>query len=170
MSGRTSAHGLAALVALIVFLIFAFTNSKDVRESLLYKEGELIDIGIEHAQPLSLRLVAGLVKQNTFVEITNEGEESIKISVPTSWERAEVRDAALKDVLSEPSSFGFTRWTFPPKSTVSFRSPGIHTRFLVHNPSAVSIKIDFVTVDIEGNQAETKVILLKDSPVELVVE
>lgn len=126
-----------------------------------------IDIGVEHENPASMRLDMTTLEGTGITEITNESPETLRISLPSTWTRREVRNVALSDVTSDPPSFGYMRWHIPAGGLVSFKMFTAPDRIVMHNPSGFPLKVRFANVNLETQEVVRDVILVNESPTPL---
>lgn len=133
--------------------------------SLLQKD--VVDIGIEHEEPLSLTMQVGVSETAGFVEFFSETSETILISVPSTWVRREVKNAALHEVTSEIPSLGFTRWSLPARAGISFSVPSSPASMMLHNPTGVQMKLDLAFVDVTNDTVQKEVVLIQGDTIKL---
>ena len=118
------------------------------------------EIAVEHDAAVTLTVLQSSGKSSGIVEFTGEGDH-VRISVPVSWKRREVRGGALAAVTSDPPALGFTRWHLPESVTVSFRvkgSPGLTIRQASETPLLVLGK----RVDVVSSGVIERSVLLKE--------
>lgn len=125
------------------------------------------DIGIEHEKPLSLQFDIGVLQSASVIEILSESDETVRISLPASWDLREVRNVPIAKVTSDEPSFGFIRWELPARAGVSFRSPTNPGRLLLHNPSGVQLKAVARRADLETGLVESDAVLVLEGTGEL---
>jgi len=167
LSTQLRRHAFPFLVILVV-LVTVTARSLITANVTSTSEPIIAEIGVEHTLPLELSLEMSELYGVGILDLTqNSTEEVVFVSVPSDWERREVRNASLKEITSDSSSFGFTRWRFPPGASISFGVPAAPTMLLLHNPSSISLKVNTLRVDLETEQVERNVLLIKDSPIPL---
>ncbi len=125
------------------------------------------DIGIEHALPLSLRMEVGVKANAGYVEFLAETDETIFLSVPSTWVRREVWNVPIYEVTSEAPSLGFTRWHLPPHAGISFHMPDAPASVILHNPSDVQMKLDLTYVDVNSETVKKETVLIQERTVKL---
>ncbi|MCF7844358.1 MAG: hypothetical protein K9M03_00835 [Kiritimatiellales bacterium] len=159
-------HMFALVVTAAVISVFSFQSFRaSVQPSVL--EPIRIEIGIEHELPLSISLSASELKGSGLIDIKQDGEETISVNLPSSWQRKEVRNVPLSEVTSENTSFGFKRYQMPAGASVTFTIPEYPDTMLIHNPSGITMKVNLKIVDLQTNTVETNVVLVQDSPAQL---
>lgn len=159
-------HSTAAIVGLMSVAIFAVSTAS--APALLGSlRGEVVDIGIEHEQPLSLSLEIGVLDNKASVEFFSESAETILISVPSTWVRREVKNAPIHTVTSEAPSLGFTRWKLPARAGISFRVHTAPDSMVLHNPSEVQMKLDLVQVNLRTEEVVRDILLIQGDTVKL---
>lgn len=125
-------------------------------------------IGLEHDSPLSLSVLVAKKPGAGYVSMTNESNETIHISVPSSWTRTEVTGAPLADVSSDIPVFGFTRWKLPGKTGIKMLLPETPDAIFFDSVSEATTAVDLKTIDLETSQVSNRVVLVqKQSLVEL---
>lgn len=107
------------------------------------------------------------LKGQALVEISHEGNEEVLVSVPSSWRRSEVRNALLASVSSEAPALGFTRWHFPPETSVTFYAQHAPESLLIHNPTKIPLKVRAIHVDMETENVKQEIVLIKDESVRI---
>jgi hypothetical protein len=125
------------------------------------------DIAVEHTEPVSLRLDVSLLNGQALVDISHDSTETIKVSLPSDWQRGEVRGVALKDVSAEAPMLGFTRWQLPPQAGVTYQAYQAPQGIMIHNPSGERLKITFTRVDLETEEVLYNVKLVQEGAVRL---
>ncbi len=133
--------------------------------SLLGKS--IVDIGVEHETPLSLRMEVGISNGSGVVEFFTETDETILISVPSTWVRREVWNAPIDTVTAEIPSLGFTRWTMPPRAGISFNVLDAPDSVILHNPTGVQMRLEITYVDVNKEEVENEVVLIQGDTVKL---
>jgi hypothetical protein len=161
MAGTASLHG-KTLVASLVILLFAGAL---IRQAADRAEGDAADLIVEHTASFGLGVSVSTAGDTRFAEITNGGTETIHVSLPEHWERREVRNVPLFDILSSVTSSGSVRWSLPVRAAVSYRTDIPWSHIVVRNPSKIPFKIDLAIVNLETQETERDVILVKDKPV-----
>ncbi|MFH1670347.1 MAG: hypothetical protein ABIA92_02040 [Patescibacteria group bacterium] len=159
-------HMFALVVTAAVIAVFSVHSFRaSVQESAF--EPVRVEIGVEHELPLSLSLSASELKGKGLMDIRQEGEEMVFISLPSGWQRKEVRNVPLSSITQEDTSFGFTRYRIPAGASVTFAIPQYPDTLLVHNPSGIALKVALTMVNLQTNTVETNVVLVQDSPAQL---
>lgn len=119
------------------------------------------EILVEHGGALTLHVTMDAGSRSRgIVELRVEGSGAI-ISVPSGWERREVRGAALNAVTADFSGFGVTRWRLPAGITLSLWTPG-GVRMGIRNAGPVPVLVLGKKVDIEGGRVEEKSVLVQE--------
>jgi hypothetical protein len=124
-----------------------------------------VDIGIEHSQPLSVRMEYSVRNTNGIMRIGSDSSETISISLPEQWERGEVTGAPLSALRKDDPMFGYTRWHVPEKTTITFKIPKVPEHIVLHNPSTAPLKLTVAKVDLETGAIEKDILLIRDSTV-----
>lgn len=156
----------AASLGLLGVLVLAGLSVTGARLQGELSHG-IVDIGVEHTSPLSLRMEFGVRGENAFAEFSSESDETVLLSVPSSWVRHEVRSAPIETVTAEPPSLGLTRWTLPPHAGISFSIPEAPLSVVLHNPSGSPLKLSLAYIDLETGTAQKDVLLIQDDTVKL---
>ena len=127
--------------------------------------GAVAEIAVEHDAAATLTIRQSSGKNEGIVEFAGEGAD-LRLSVPSSWERRDVRGAALSDVPSDPPAMGYTRWHLPEGVTLSFHVAGSPV-LSIRNPSPTPLLIIRRKVDIVRGKVEEKSVLIKEGAVRL---
>ena len=151
----------AAVISVLSFQSFRASVQPSVFEPVR------VEIGVEHELPLSLTFSVSELRGSGLIDIKQEGEEIVSISLPSSWQRKEVRNVPLSEITEENTSFGFKRYQIPAGASVTFAIPQYPDTLLVHNPSGITMKVALTMVDLQTNTVETDVVLVQDSPAQL---
>ena len=155
-------HVTIAAAAGVLLLLLFVTQSQSLLGSVT--KGSPAEIGIEHTESVALDIALAIGADGSgIIELAHDASETAQISVPDDWVLREVRGKALSEILSDPPSFGFTRWHVPAKATLSFRVPQIPSSLSAHNPSSAPLKIKLTKVDLESEKVERNVVLLKEA-------
>lgn len=123
------------------------------------------EIAVENERAATLTLQESAGKNPGIVECTAEGSD-MYLSVPSSWERREVRGAALSTVTADPPALGFTRWHLPEGVTLSFRVPG-SPALTVRHASSAPLLIIGKRVDLGTGKVEEKSVLMQEGEPQL---
>lgn len=149
--------------ALIPFLlVIAYVAST---QHATPKETPFVDIGVEHTAKGTLTMTVTRNDLLRMIEIANNNDEAIALSVPEDWKRGEVRGAKLADVKSDAPSFSYVRWHIPAHATVDFTTNSPFAHIKLHNPSGVLLQITYTQVDIVADTGMHDVYLVKDGSV-----
>jgi len=127
----------------------------------------VLDIAVEHATPLRLGFAIASGKGRSIIELNHDGAETVGISVPQGWKRTEVRGAPIEAFMADEPTFGFVRWSLPPKAGIAFQAEATIERVVMHNPSGVPLQVRLTRVDLEKGTAAHETILIPDSPTQL---
>ena len=153
-------HGKAAAAGLLVLTVFSLSSLEFARQRGMVT-GPMIDIGIEHTLPIGVNIEIGAMQGAGIIDIELESEETVYLSVPSSWTLREVRNTSLDAVISQEPTFGFLRWAIPPYAGVSFYVPEAPGSVLFHNPSNTTAKVHIIRVDLDMDTVEEDVILIQ---------
>jgi len=162
------AHVLLASGALAVLALAGWQSSAFLQTAALpagnEESAEVADIAFEHQSPLSAVIRMSVLDGQALIEISHDGNEAVSVSVPAHWKRSEIRNAPLESVTAEPIALGFRRWSFPARSSVTFFSSTAPAALLIHNPTAVQLKVQAVRVNLANETVEQDIALIqKDS-------
>lgn len=186
---KRQGHPFAVVIplsAIVVTIALVLNARADVLRSQAIPTAVPAELAVEHSAPLTLRLQMSTGKREGIAELTTDtsttltpsssdfgragsagGGETTAISIPSSWQRREVRGAALDVVTSEPAVMGFIRWHVPPGVTVSFRVTDDDSGLIVRNPSGIPLLIIGKRVNVLTEQVEEKSVLVKDGAARL---
>ncbi len=159
MPSIASIHGKTLLATLILVLFFGAVVWSGEEDA-----GGTIDLTIEHSAPFSLTLSIGKRGEQRLLEVGNEGNQTIAVTLPESWERREVRNVPLASVVSHAPALGYAQWQLPPGALVSYRTMQPWQTIVLHNPSAIPLTIRLKKIDIATGKTDQDVILMKDKP------
>jgi hypothetical protein len=124
--------------------------------------GERPAIGVEHAQPLPLAILAAEANGRMRLELRNDGAETIRISLPADWRLDEVRGTRRENVIAG-EAFGLQSLMMGSGVSVAFRlrTPSGLDLF---NPSRVPVRIRLQRTDIAAGFTEDTALLLQETP------
>lgn len=155
-------HVTIAAAAGVLLLLLFVAQSQSLLGSVTV--GSPAEIGIEHDASIALDIALAVGADGSgIIEVAHDGSETARLSVPSDWVLREVRGRTLAEILSDPPSFGFTRWHIPSNATLSFRVPQIPSSLTAHNPSPAALKIKLTKVDLQSEKVERNVVLLKEA-------
>jgi hypothetical protein len=160
MPGPASLHGKTFLASLVLVL-FAGSMIVRLQEDAGGESSQTLTV--EHGASFGLGIAIGENETLKLLEIANQGEETIHITVPEDWRRTEVRNVPLASVAPSAPGLGYVRWTLPASASVSFRSPKTWGDLTVQNASKIPFKILLTKVELETGRTEKDVILVKDA-------
>lgn len=139
LHGRGAILTLAAVAIAAVILALAGAQQR----------GNNVVIAVEHDGPLTLRIRAlAREEAGTLIEFDHDSMSGVRLSVPSDWDRDEVRGAPLPDFRAEPPALGFIRWMFPPRSGMTFRVPAPLAHVRLHHASSAPIQVKLTRVDL----------------------
>lgn len=118
-------------------------------------------IGIEYDQPLRLSVLVARKEQAGYTSITNQSDETVHLSVPSTWTRTEVTGVPLGRVTQDIPVFGFTRWTLPAHAGVNMLMSQAPNSFFFDSTSTLAAAIDLQTIDLVKLHASSRVLLLQ---------
>lgn len=165
LSSMFSLHGRAAILTLLPLLIGGAYGIVQRERAELLKAP--IDIGIEHSQSAAVSFTRSADTRPQFIDVANEGKETVFISLPAAWERGEVRGGALSSVAQDRPMFGYSRWRIPAGLTIAFKSSLRWDGATFHNPSGVPLRIKIITVHLKKGTSEREVYLLSNDPLRI---
>jgi len=160
-------HIIVSLGALALILGIAtqvIEQSPRMRASLL--QGT-VDIGVEHSAPLSMRFEYTAREGSAIVRIAHDSNETISVSVPSDWKRGEVSGAPIADIRKDPPMFGFVRWHFPPRTSITFSLQQAPEHIVMHNPSLATLKLTTANVDLLDGTVQRDIFLIQDSTIRI---
>jgi len=160
-----SFHGKIALVTLAFLAIAGIYLFAPAQESV--QPGAVLDIGLEHAQPLTVSVSLTEGSTRSLVDVDMSSAETSYLTVPDGWHRSEVRRAAIASVTGEETEASMRRWTLPKNAGVSFSTDDPFRTLKIHNPSGVPVKIQLTRVNLAKKTSSYDVFLLKDGALEL---
>lgn len=155
---------LGALILAFGIGLQAIENSPALRFALL---GTTADIGVEHADSLSMRLEYATRGTAAMIHIEHDGEHPIAVSVPSLWRQQEVTGAELKGFRQDDSVFGYARWRMPAKSGMTFFIPRAPGHIVIHHPSAATLKLSTTNVNLENDTVEKNIFLMQEGSVRI---
>lgn len=119
------------------------------------------EIGLEHTKPVTLSLSFTTNGPKGIADIRHDALETIHVSLPSAWTKREVGGVPFASVMADAPTFGFTRWSVPAGSIVSFDITPPST-ILLHNPSGIPTEVALTRVDLAKNVVERDIILVQD--------
>ena len=159
-------HGTASTAAFLMIVAIALGFSVTTTRGISEAE-KTAHMGIEHTEPLTLAITQKEQAGRAIIDIESSTDETIFVSVPDQWKMREAHGAPLTDIQAEEPSFGFIRWQFPPKVTVSFLTPLAPDSLILHNPSQIPIKVVVTTLDAANNSGKRSIVLVQNSPAKI---
>jgi hypothetical protein len=126
---------------------------------------EPLSIGIHHDGNAAVTLTKSVGTRPQLIDIGNDGAGTVRISLPASWERGEIRGAALASIVADEAMYGERRWHIPAGATLSFRNALPPRSWTIRNPSGLPLRLRIVTADMEAGTVEREVYLLAEEPV-----
>ena len=158
-------HSILFIATVIAIAAIGTTAKQHLKASVSSKDAGIADIAIEHNAPLGFEISMSVRSKQALIELSHDGDEVVMISLPSKWERKEVRNARLDQVKADPKMLGFVRWHFPPKSRITFTTLKAPDNILLHNPTKQPMKVKYTYIDLEDESVERNVILMKDKSV-----
>lgn len=155
---------LTFLSALTLAGILLLTIHAD-RQGSQADRPQTAQIAVEHDAAATLKVVQSAGKAAGIVEFAAEGS-IVLLSVPSSWQRRDVRGAALTAVTADAPALGFTRWRLPANVTVSFRIDGSPS-LTVRNASPTPLLVLGKRVDVVDGRIAEKSVLLQEGEVRM---
>lgn len=155
-----SLHGKIALVTLAFLTIagiYLFSPATDRGDA-----GAVIDIGMEHAQPLTIAVSLTEGTRQSLIDVDLTSAETSRLTVPRSWQRTEARRAPLSAVTGTDAEANMRTWELPTNAGISFSTEDSFRTLRLHNPSGVPLKIQLTRVNLAKNTSSYDVYLLKD--------
>lgn len=154
-----------AVLALLPLLIWGTYRALSAERAQLARTP--VEIGVEHRGSAAVAITHSVGGRTHLVDIGNEGQGEIHVSLPDTWTRGEVRGTPLASLVADAPSFGFRRWTIPPGATVTYRTPHDWRAVTIHNPTAELLRLKITTVDLTRDEADTEVYLLNQNRLDL---
>lgn len=151
--GRASAAGF---VLVVLLSLLAVDSARQAGQLV----GPSTNIGVEHMQPMSISFDVGTLSGVAVIDVVSSNKETVYLSVPSDWVEREVRNVPIKEVTSEPASFGYNRWKLPAGAGISFRVASDPGRIILHNPSGISVKASIRRADLDAGGVESNVVLI----------
>lgn len=146
-------------IALLLFLGVVEGGTFSTQKSAA-KDRVPVTIGIEHAGPVSLATLFAKKEQIGYLSLTNRSNETIHVSVPSSWHRTEVTGAPLDQFVSSIPVFGFTRWTIPPYAGIKMLLPEAPSAVLFDSTSTYTAAVELSMVDLDTLTQSSRVVLV----------
>jgi len=168
VSSPLALHTIAAVVAVFAVITVSQRGIKsDPQDFTAQLTGSNnIEMGIEHARPLIVALTMSTNGSSGIVDLRHDSSDPIYVSLPSDWTTREVK-GSLDAVKTDPPTFGFTRWTIPSRTSISFSVPHPPASILMHNPSGIPLQVKLTRIDLTTQMTERDVILIKDVSVNL---
>lgn len=156
----TSLHVRLAGLTLLALLLWGITSMQ-----MHQRTADLlptVELAVEHDQAAGIS-VTRTKDANGPVDIRNDADQRLFVSVPEEWVRDEVRGAPLTSVQGgEEVSLGFRRWSIPSHATVTFLQTGTWNKLLIRNVSKKLLRLRMVTIDIAQGTSTTESTLIDD--------
>lgn len=155
-----SLHARLAGITLLALLLWGVTSVR-----MEQKKAELIPtvtIAIEHTAIAQVSITR-TTKGNGPIDIQNDSDEVLHISVPETWTRDEVRHAPLSAVVADEPSLGFRRWSIPRQATVTFLSPTSWGKLHIRNIADTPVRVRIRQIDLAQQSSTVDSYLISDS-------
>lgn len=155
----TSLHARFAGLTLLVLLLWGITSMQ-----MNKKAADLlptVELTVEHEKAAGISLTR-TKDLNGPVDLRNDADQTLFVSVPKEWVRDEVRGAPITSIKGEEASLGFRRWSIPPHATVTFLQTGTWNKILIRNVSKEPLRLRVITVDISRGSSAIESILIND--------
>lgn len=120
-----------------------------------------VTIGIEHQTPIKLSVVFARKDTAGYVALQNNSDETIHLSLPSSWHRTEVMGASIADITSEIPVFGFVRWKIPAHSGMRMLLPSAPSRVFFDSRSEAIASIEMQMIDLKTLSSTKRVTLIQ---------
>ena len=148
--------------------ILVMTSHADrVRSDLQQQETHpSAEIAVEHDAAITLTIEESEGKKKGIIDMRIDGPSGAAISLPSSWERREVRGAPLTSVPGDAPSMGFVRWHLPPGVTLSLWVTGTPD-ITVRHPSPSPLLVIMKRVNVLTGKVTEKSVLVKQESVQL---
>ncbi len=119
-------------------------------------------IGLEHSSPLSLSVLFARKQDAGYVSITNNSNEAIHVSLPSSWTRTEVMGTELKNVTQDIPVFGFSRYGLPAGAGMKLLLADAPDSVFFDSTSSAVTAVNLKTIDLTTSQSDSRVILVQN--------
>lgn len=120
-----------------------------------------VTIGIEHQKPVKVGVVFARKEQAGYVALQNNSDETIFLSVPSTWHRTEVMGVTLAEVTSEIPVFGFVRWKLPAHSGMRMLLPSAPSSVFFDSRSEAIASIEMQMIDLTTLSSTKRVALIQ---------
>ncbi|HRH93137.1 MAG TPA: hypothetical protein PKV72_01250 [Candidatus Peribacteria bacterium] len=120
-----------------------------------------IDIGLEHDGPADLSLLVARKGTLGYVEVSNTSNAPLKLSLPETWQRNEVRGGSIWLVTEEDPEFGYIRWMLPPKMSMTMKAKTAPDVITFHSPSGQTASIRVKSVDLTTDAKNERTLLFQ---------
>lgn len=155
-----SFHGKFAAIAFLLLCLIA-TPIALLRQGA--DQSKTAEIGVEHAGRGSITITRTNGAPLQLIDIANEGNAPMYVSVPQEWRRGEVRRAPLTAVVSSEEALGFRRWSIPAHAEVSFQTAEPWDALLFHHAGKDPLRVKLVTVDLVRDKRTEDVYLVQEA-------
>lgn len=158
----SSARGLAPLLMFLALGFLALLALAKPSSAPEESTGTHSMIAIEHTTPLTLNITTITRRNHMLVEVGHDAEEVVHLSIPSSWERKEVRGIPLSEILTGSPSLGFTRMTLPGSGAISFALPSPLLHLTLRNPSGSPVQVRLTHIDLDTDTVDTETLLIQE--------
>ncbi|MSR87526.1 hypothetical protein EXS70_05185 [Candidatus Peribacteria bacterium] len=145
------------LSALVVVIVLLRSGKYDALRSQIAVVP--VELTVQHKGQLSFAIRQSTGKRDGIVEIQTQGTETGAITLPSSWQRREVRGAPLGRIVMQLSGADRTRWLLPPGVTLSLRveeAPPLRIQNVSDTPLFVTSK----RINVVTGKVDTRSILI----------
>lgn len=160
---RAEGQAIAALAAVVAVVMIAQGSIRSEPPALTahVTESGRAEMGLEHAKPVTLSIALTVNGPRGVADIRHDALETVRVSLPSTWVRREVKGAPLSAVTAEDATFGFARWHIPPGVLISF-DIAPPASLVLHHPSSIPAEIELTRVDLAQGSVERDIVLVQE--------
>ncbi len=120
-------------------------------------------IGIDNTGTASISIVMARKGPVGYVTVVNASMLPVHVSLPSAWQRVEVRGAPLEAFIPEKALLGLTRWSIPAGASMSLTLTTVPTTLRLLSTSDATAGVTVRSIDLLRDQMDRTTVLLKHS-------
>ena len=155
-------HLLIASSAVAVLLLLGIIDRGHFSTILSRAQESLpVTITLEHTRPLKMSMIVARKPSAGYIEVSNDSDTAMHISLPAPWKRTEVTGVAMDEVTKDFPKLNSARWLLPPHAGMKMLLPSAPDAILFENDASTTAAVNLQTVDLATLETTKRVVLLQ---------